>query len=179
MSYDIFCYKSKIGVPDVEEAQIVIEREDERENMVQGAKLSDLKLSIVNALMSYNSNLEVFGISDGEVDDDFKSIEIEHTEVEFNLQIFIHDDMVSFNLPYHLNSKKAESIFHFINEYIKIIGKTAGYFVFDPQLGLAYDPTQAQHNGLNKYLAVRKNMTCSLSSPNLFQSKKKPWWKIW
>ena len=32
MSYDLYCYKSQIGSPDLEEAQSVIEVEEDEEN---------------------------------------------------------------------------------------------------------------------------------------------------
>ena len=180
MSYDIYCYRSKLVVPDEAEDNAIIENESEGEDLWEGSKDHDLNEAIVKALVAYNPKLEVFGLSNkDEEEDGFDSIEIEHPEEDFNLQIFVHENYVSFNLPYAYQGRKAGEIFDYLKAYIKIIGETAGYFVCDPQTGRVFDPAKEEFDGLNKYLSVSGNMHELMNAGNSHQPGKKPWWKFW
>lgn len=177
MSYNIYCYRSILGVPDEVEAYSIIEREED--NLLAEAKNPNLKMVIVKALLAYNPKLEVFGLSEAKIDDGINPIEIEHPEEDFSVQIFVFENYVSFNLPYLYKGRKAEEIFEYLKAYIKIIGEKAGYFVCDPQTGKVFDPTKEGFDGLNKYLSVSENMNELINTGNVHQSKKKPWWKFW
>jgi len=66
MSYDLYCYKSKLGRPDLEEAQAVIEVEEDEENDdVQSDP--ETKLKIAKALMDFNPRLESFEFDYNEI----------------------------------------------------------------------------------------------------------------
>ena len=58
MSYDIYCYKSKSGIPDAEEADTVIEADTDK--WAKKDRDATTKLEIVKALTKYNPALEVF-----------------------------------------------------------------------------------------------------------------------
>jgi hypothetical protein len=87
-------------VPDEAEAYAIIDNESEDEDFRERPKDRNLNEAIVKALVAYNPKLEVFGLNNkGDDDDAFDSIEIEHPEEVFNLQIFVQGNHVSFHLP--------------------------------------------------------------------------------
>lgn len=164
MSYDLYCYKSKLGRPNLDEAQAVIEVEEEEENE---DVLSDpaTKLKIAKALLAFNARLEIFEfdykaiaeiqkISVDEAKEQFDHIELNTPEGDLATQITIFDNNVSITIPYWYSGDKAKSVFDNVNEYTKIIHKTAGYFVYDPQTENVYDPTTNSFDGLEVYTSI-------------------------
>ena len=73
---------------------------------------------------------------------------------------------------------KAKQVFDEVNEYIKIIFKTAGYFVYDPQIEKVYDPSNSEFGGLETYINGTIQ-TQILGSDNQTIEVQKPWWKFW
>ncbi|HTF31058.1 MAG TPA: hypothetical protein VK625_19515, partial [Flavitalea sp.] len=55
MSYDIFCYRSRSGTPDEEEAHSMIEIDNDRYALTEDH--SETKLSILKTLLAHNPNL--------------------------------------------------------------------------------------------------------------------------
>jgi hypothetical protein len=189
MSYDIFCYKSKIGHPDEEEADSVIEADNDE--WAKKDRDSETKLSIVKALTNYNPRLEAFDFDYGEIakltattieeaKNKFDHIELNTPEGDAAVQLTVYDNHVYINIPYWHKGEEANKLFRDINSYIKIIRETAGYFVFDPQTGRVFDPTENEFEGLDKYLSVSENIEGIISEQSTIKSKTpKPWWKFW
>lgn len=191
MSYDLYCYKSKLGRPDLEEAKAVIEVEEDEENQEKEDVLSDpaTKLKIAKALLEFNTRLESFdfdyneiaelqSISVDEAKEQFDHIELNTTEGDLATQITIFDNNVSITIPYWYSGEKAKSVFDKVGEYTKIIHKTAGYFVYDPQTENAYDPSTNNFDGLEVYTSVTDEVE-KLITENTENISKKPWWKFW
>jgi hypothetical protein len=189
MSYDIFCYKSKSGIPDEGEADLVIEADNDR--LATKDRDVNTKLSIVKALTSYNPRLEAFDFDYGEIaklssttiedaKNKFDHIELNTPEGDIAVQLTVYDNHVYINVPYWYKGEEATRLFQDIKSYIKIIRETAGYFVFDPQSGQTFDPAENGFEGLEKYLSVSENIEEIISKPNTSKTgATKPWWKFW
>lgn len=188
MSYDLYCYKSKIGKPDEEEASSVIETDSEK--WTKKEKDPAAKLAIVKALTAYNPRLEAFDFDYGEIakltattieqaKNKFDHIEINSPEGDLAIQITVYDNHVSFSVPYWYQGRKAEQLFDQLRTYIKIIREAAGYFIYNPQTGEVFDPAEKEFDGLNKYLSVSEHMDEWINPNNDTQKSKKPWWKFW
>lgn len=152
MSYDIYCYKSQLGRPDIEEAQSVIEADEEGDS--ESANDPKIKLLIAKALIDFNPRLESFefdfeeiaklqGTSVDEVKEEFDHIELNTPEGDLATQITIFNNSVSIMVPYWYSGDTADAVFNKIIAYTKIIRDTAGYFVYDPQSETVYDPIAA------------------------------------
>lgn len=163
MSYDLYCYRSKLGKPDGNEADAVIEGDTDKWSKKD--KDPAMKLAIVKALTAFNPRLEAFDFHYGEVakltvsiieqeKNKFDHIEINHPEDDLALRLIVYDNHVFFTVPYWYKGQKAEQLFGYIKAYIKIIRETAGYFIFDPQTGKVFDPAETQFDGLGKYLSI-------------------------
>ncbi len=185
MSYDIYCYKSRLGKPNLEEAQNAIEVNEEVEASID----SETKLKIAKALIDYNPRLEIFdfdyeeiaklqGTTIDEAKKEFSHIELNTPEGDLATQITIFDDNVSFTIPYWYSGNNATEVFNKISDYTKIIRQTAGYFVYDPQTDKAFDPLTENLFGLDIY----QNMTGQVEKMKTEQAQnivKRPWWKFW
>jgi hypothetical protein len=163
MSYDIFCYKSKSGIPDEEEADTVINADTDKWAKKDGDTAT--KLAIVKALLTYNPKLESFDFHYGEIakldtntiekeKNKFDHIEINSSNDSLSIQIIVYDNHVFITVPYTYKSDDAKKIFADIAAYVRIIRETAGYFVFDRQTGQTFDPAVNEFDGLAKYLSV-------------------------
>ncbi len=185
MSYDIYCYKSRLDRPDLEEAQTAIEVDDETETISD----PETKQKIVKALIEYNPRLESFdfdyqeiaklqGISIDEAKKAFSHIELNTPEGDLATQITIFDNNVSITVPYWYSGDKATEVFDKISNYAKIIRQAVGYFVYDPQTDKVFDPLTENIFGLDVY----QSMTGQVEKMKTEQSQKieeKPWWKFW
>lgn len=186
MSYDIYCYKSQLGRPDLEEAQAAIEAGEDEENVVSDP---ETKLKIANALIDFNPRLESFDfdyeeiaklqeISIEEAKKTFDHIELNTPNGDLATQITIFDNNVSITVPYWYSGDNANEVFNKIYEYTKAIRETAGYFVYDPQTDKVCDPLNENIFGLDVY----QNMTEQVDKIRTAQTRKldkKPWWKFW
>lgn len=163
MSYDLYCYKSKLGKPDYAEVDPIIEADNDK--WAKKEKNPAMKLAIVKALTEYNPQLEAFDFHYGEIakltvaiiekgGNKFDHIEINHSEGDLALRMTVYDNHVFITVPYGDRGQKAGQLFGYIKAYIKIIRETAGYFIFDPQTGRVFDPAETEFDGLGKYLSV-------------------------
>jgi hypothetical protein len=188
MSYDLYCYKSKLGRPDLDEAQSVIEiEEDEINDDVQSDPA--IKLKIAKALLDFNPRLESFEfdfneiaelqkISVDEAKEQFDHIELNTIEGDLATQITIFDNNVSITIPYWYSGDKAKTVFDIVSEYAKIVHRTAGYFVYDPQTQNVYDPATSNFDGLEVYTSMTGEVE-KLKNEKKESTNKKPWWKFW
>lgn len=188
MSYDLYCYKSQLGRPDLEEAQAVIEVEEDEENDDVQSN-SETKLKIAKALMDFNPRLESFefdyneiakleGTTVKEARQQFDHIELNTQDEDLATQITIFDNNVSITIPYWYSGDKAKSVFDNVSEYTKIIRNTAGYFVYDPQTENVYDPTTNSFDGLEVYTSMTSEVE-NIKAKDDELTIKKPWWKFW
>jgi len=184
MSYDIYCYKSTLNKPDIDEASQVID--DDNDKWVKKPHNYKTKIAIEKALTDFDSNLEGFNYADlaekknKSIDDikrEFKKFELNTTDDGPEIQIEIFDYHVAIIIPYLYQGDKAKKVFGKLKAYIKIIRGTAGYFIYDPQTGEVYDPIDNRFDGLRKYLSVSEDIDDILKSNEQSQNKK-PWWKF-
>lgn len=185
MSYDIYCYKSKLDRPDLEEAQSAIEVDEETETNSD----PKTKLKIAKALTEYNPRLESFEFDYQEIaklqsttideaKKAFSHIELNTPEGDLATQITIFDNNVAITVPYWYSGDKARQVFDKIYDYTKVVRQTAGYFVYDPQIEKVFDPLTENIFGLEVY----QSMTGQVEKMKAEQTKiidKKPWWKFW
>jgi hypothetical protein len=161
MSYDLYCYKSKLGKPDEEEADSVIQADNDK--WAKKEKDPATKLAIVQALIACNSRLEAVDFEYGEIaklsvktigeaGNKFNRIEINPKAEDLAIQISVYDNHVFLSVPYLYKGQEAKQVFDYLKTYIKAIKQTAGYFVCDPQTGEVFDPAEQEFNGLDKYL---------------------------
>ena len=176
MSYDIHCYRSRIGKPDVAEAQETMEADD---SIIESGQ--QLKLDIAKALTDFNPKLEVFkfdyneiaklqNLSVDEAKDQYNYIELNPPDGDLAIQITVFNNNVSLTVPYWCKENDARQVFQKLMDYLKIIRKTSGYFAYDPQTDQAFDPLTTDISGLKLYI----NTTGQVE--NL---PTKPWWKFW
>jgi hypothetical protein len=185
MSYDIYCYKSKLDRPDLEEAQSVIEVDEETETHSDPAT----KLKIAKALTEYNPRLESFdfdyheisklqGITIDEAKKEFSHIELNSPEGDLATQITIFDNNVSITVPYWYSGDNAKEVFDKIFDYTKVIRQTAGYFVYDPQIDKVFDPLTENIFGLDVYQSMTAQVEKMKTEQTTIENNK-PWWKFW
>lgn len=185
MSYDIYCYKSKLNKPDLEEAQNVIEVDEETETISD----PETKLKITKALMEYNPRLESFdfdyqeiaklqGTTFDEAKRGFSHVELNTPEGDLATQITIFDNYVSITVPYWYSGDKSREVFDKIYSYTKIIRKTEGYFVYDPQIDNVFDPLTENIFGLDVYQSMTERVEKMKPEQTEIKSNK-PWWKFW
>jgi hypothetical protein len=166
MSYDIYCYKSKIGKPNEDEADSVIEADNDK--WAKKDKNSTSKLALVKNLLEFDTMLEAKDFKYGDIsklsvdiieenEKQFARIEINTLESDLTIQLSVFDNHVFITLPFTYKGDEAKKIFERITSYVKIINETAGYFVFDPQTGQVFDPAENEFDGLLKYLSVSEN----------------------
>ena len=194
MSYDIYLYKSKTGIPNEDEADSVIETDMDK--WAEKEINSHTKLSIVKALTEYDPKLEAFDFQYGKIaklsveiiDEErnkFDHIEINKSDGDFVVTIIVYNNHVFITTPYFHTGANAQELFKGINNYIRIIRETADYFVFDPQTGQTFDPAENNFDGLNKYLSVSEHLDEIINQSNdkpsgvTKEESKKPWWKFW
>ena len=185
MSYDLYCYKSHLGRPDLLEAQNAIEFDDYD-------KLGfdpEVKLKIAKVLTDFNPRLESFqfdyeeianlqGISVEKAREKFDHIELNTPEGDLATEITIYGRFVSITVPYWYSEDNAGDVFKKISDYTKIIRQAVGYFVYDPQLENVYDPLIQDFNGLAVYQSTTEVVQQKMNEKSR-SVKKKPWWKIW
>jgi len=185
MSYEIYCYKSALGEPDVEEAHSVIEVDEERPVFVR----TELKTSLANALIEFDPTLEKFEFDYEKIAKQrnitLDEAKIQYSHIELNtpldalsVQIEIFDDNVAISTPYWYSGDEAKSTFAKIDEYTKVIHQIAGYFVYDPQTERVFDPSTSHLTDISTYTDTTKKVR-QIGSELQKKSEKKLWWKFW
>lgn len=183
MSYFLHCYRSELGYPDLNEAKKIVEVKEGPQNT---PALPDNKRTIANALMQFNPVLEspevdfdeiaeLYNISLEEAKKEFGQIELQTPFGEIATQIVIFDNIVSISIPFWYKEEEAAQAFAKADTYTKIIRRTVGYYVYDPQTGYVYDPSLADFDGLLVYL--RRSGVAPVKRAQI--KRKKAWWKFW
>jgi hypothetical protein len=181
MSYDIYCYKPNSDRPDVNEASQIIQ--DDNDIWAKKPYNFDTKTAIEKALLDADKTLTGFDYANlavkkkKSVDDvkkDFIKFELGTQDPEVILEIF--DYHVAIIIRYTYQGEQAKTAFQKLKRYINVIRETAGYFVYDPQTGEAFDPATHNFDGLRKYLSVSEEFDKIIKgSPT---TNKRPWWKF-
>ena len=185
MSYDIYCYRSKLDNPSLDEAQAALEIDESREASFD----SEEKWKIAKALLDYNPSLETSefvsncisrtyeGIIEN-VNDSIDHIELNEKSTDLALQISIFDDNVCISTPYWYSGDEAERLFEKVSEYTKIIRKSVGYFVYDPQTDKVFDPLIESLFDTDLYNSTTRQVDLMREEQNRIPDKQ-PWWKFW
>ena len=84
MSYDLYCYRSRLGKPDEAEADSVIITDNDK--WVKKEKDPAMKLAIVRALTAYNPRLEAI-VNDPQTGQVFDPAEIEFDGLDKYLSV--------------------------------------------------------------------------------------------
>jgi hypothetical protein len=179
MSYDIFCYHSKKGRPDLREAEALIESGNDT---AMGADIEERE-KIVKALLQECPALLCEGTPMRECLDRIAQstevIELKTPADDPAIQILIKDKYVRITIPYWYHGDKAQVLFQKIASLVKCLRESSGYFLYDPQTGSVSDPAKHAFKGLDKYLEVSEHWDQIASSKNGEIEQKKPWWKFW
>ncbi len=147
-----------------------------------------MKEKIANALMLSNPRLERFMLDYEEIAK-FEKISIDearrkYTHIELNppegdnaIQITIETDHVSVTTPYWYEGDEARGVFKEISTYLRLIRKEAGYFVYDPQNEIVFDPETHVFDNLDEYERIVRKLPDIVEQT--MRENEKPWWKFW
>src|SRR5438105_1295386 len=156
MSYDLYCYRATSSVPDVAEAQALVEAINAAEEAGDAkATSSETRERITAALIEHNPRLERFkfdyskiaelqNISEEEARSRYQHVELNPPEGDLAIQLTVYDDHVFISIPYWYRGSEADLVFSQCSEYIRVIRRTAGFFAYDPQTDTAFDPTRTE-----------------------------------
>jgi len=186
MSYDLYCYRPSSDVVNLAEAEAFIDQFNAaEENGEHHNDSSQLREDIVAALVQHNPRLERFSFDYGKIAESLKTsveeararfqhVELNPPEGDLAIQLIVHGDLVTINVPYWYSDNRADEVFSTLNAYLRVIRKTAGLFVYDPQTGVAFDPAVTPLN-------VRQYDETMREIPKIAAAAKtkKPWWKFW
>jgi hypothetical protein len=165
MSYYIYCYQSRLGTPNIKEAQSIIEVFEEQGFLQSNYKR---KLEIAQALINCNpaftrsdftfdtmsSHAEVIA-SDQSVPP--ISIQLNAVSAFGRVEVTIFDNNISLSVPYWYTDIHGEEVFEKLIVYTKIISRISGYYVYDPRAEIVYDPLKTCFSALPLYLKLAKN----------------------
>ena len=169
MSYDLYCYRSSSNVPNVKEAQDVIESLNADEEAGRNsAAPSEIKERVVAALMQHNPRLERFqfdyraiaeadNIPEAEARTKYRHVELNPPEGDLAIQLVVYDDHVFVTIPYWYG-RDTDRVFSSILGYLHSVRKTAEYFVYDPQTDKAFDPESTSVLDHSEYDRVMKRI---------------------
>lgn len=157
MSYDFVLLKPRDGEDPRVTAQ---EYSQEFPSTPLDAQKEALKRRVADALINHNPQLEVFEfgydqiaklekISLEEARGKYRHLELNGPEDDGKgIQITLFDDEASVTVPFWHVGSKVEDIFREIWSYLKIIGREAGYVIYDPQIDRIIDPRALTNHSL-------------------------------
>lgn len=162
MTYDIYCYRPTSKLPSVEEARAVLEGPARQDT--EAREGAGRVWRIVEALMQCNPRLEPFGFDfskvagSKEAQEKILGAELNTPVGELSLQISVSADEAGITIPYWYEGAEADQVFSIASAYLRILGRTGGFFVYDPQIELAFDPLKDELNGLNLYKMMTRRL---------------------
>ena len=190
MSYDLYCYRPSSDAPDVTEARAVVEllNADEEAGRTRPASPA-VKERIASALMQHNPRLERFqfdfrriaesaNISEDEARTRYQHVELNPPEGDVAIQLTIYDDHVFVTIPYWYSGVDADQVFASLSDYLRIVRRASGYFAYDPQTDMAFDPEKIVLRDHAQYDNVVRQLPGIIAEGALGEQKK-PWWKFW
>jgi hypothetical protein len=188
MSYDLYCYRPGSDVPDLNEAEILVEQITEAEESgISVETASTTRDEIAAALLKHNPRLEKFDfdykkiasalkISEGDARARFQHVELTPPEGDRAIQLTVYYDHVFISIPYWYTGAAAEQVFSELSAYLRVIRDTAGFFVYDPQAGTVFDPKHSEFQGHSEYDSVVREMPRIAARS---AKTNKPWWRFW
>lgn len=191
MSYDIYCFRPSSTTPSLEEAQAIIESEEELEQ-TEDESAKETKQRIVDALVQHNPRLQRFEfdyakiaksrkISEQQAREQWKHVDLNPPEGDPAIQITVFGDHVSISIPYWYSGPEADHVFGQIMDYLRVIKRTAGFRAFDPQNDRVFDP---ESEGLGEHESYEKIVRdlpaiAAQASKETSLKRNRPWWKFW
>jgi len=185
MSYDFRLFKRRADEDPHETAQ---RDSEELAATPLDPQKESLKRSVADALIAHNPKLEVFQFDYDKIAE-FEKISVEaarlkHRHLELNgpeeecngIQITLFDDEASVTVPFWHEGDKAADTFHEIWSYLEIIGREAGYLIYDPQVDRVIDPSAGFEEALTCYVGTMRQIHAALPVDG---SERRPWWKFW
>jgi len=112
MSYDLYCYRAASGVPNVAEAEALVEAINSAEEAGDVKPTSsDTKERITAALIEHNPRFEPFKLdyskiaeslktSENEAQSRYQHVELNPPEGDLAIQLTVYDDHVFISIPY-------------------------------------------------------------------------------
>ncbi|MEO5996678.1 MAG: hypothetical protein ABIN89_08095 [Chitinophagaceae bacterium] len=157
MTYEIYCYKSNLFAPDLNEAQNATLMKDAESNGNANSK----KIQIIMALRKFNPKLDSYLMPGYNNLKTIKNIKESHIVLispkgDFATQITILNNWVLFSIPYWYSDTTASEVFRQTDQYLNIIRQTVYYYVYDPQAQKAYDPWNENFDALTLYIKTSK-----------------------
>lgn len=70
----------------------------------------------------------------------------------------IYPDNVSIMVPYWYEGAEIDKVFAQVSACLRVIGKAAGYFVYDSQKEVAYDPVKTELGGRGVYAEIMRSL---------------------
>lgn len=181
MSYDLYCYKSELGKPNVDEARRVIEVDEDEQDSKPNSKDRQNMKEIAEALVAFDPRLEIFQF-DYEKIAESQSISVDEAhhwidyvevntpkDAEHYVQFNISKDHVSVSFGFGMPDEFLDRVM----AYVDVICKKTGYFLYDPQGETVSDP-------LHPIELTRDERKSWTDDDEInFLGEKKPWWKFW
>lgn len=196
MAYDFYAYHSDLGYPDVDEAISLVMDEAHATDASASPLGAGRQSAIVAALLEANPRLQPFeldhqviaGIQNISVEEArriFDYTELNTPEGDTALQITVFKNQVAITVPFAPNDNQAAAVFGQVDDYMMVIHRVSGYFVFDPQRGIAYDPSKSFAEGRDLPEQQAQSSADNWQSGSAedeypeYPEHKKPWWKFW
>jgi len=188
MSYDLYCYRASSRVPNPAEAQTLVEQINKAEEAGETRPTSgDTKERITAALIEHNPRLEPFKFnyskiaeiqkfSEDEARARYQHVELNPPDDDLAIQLTVYDDHVFIAVPYWYKGPEADQVFSQLSEYLRVIANTSGFFAYDPQTAIAFDPRQIELHDHQHYDKVVADIPRIAAQP---KNQRKPWWKFW
>jgi hypothetical protein len=143
--------------------------------------------------MDHNPRLERFqfgyaeiaktaNISEQEARERYRHIELNRSsEDDLAIQLTVYDNHVCLTIPYWYSGGEADQVFSQLLDYLQVIRRAAGFFAYDPQTDIAFDPEQTGFPDHAEYDRVIRDVIPSIVSgeARVAAVPKKPWWKVW
>jgi hypothetical protein len=138
--------------------------------------------------MAHNGRLERFqfefgdriktaNISEQAAREQYQYVDLNPPEGDLALQLSVYDDHVFITIPYWYAGSDADRVFSELSDYLRVMRRTAGFFVYDPQTEIAFDPELNDFRDYSMYDEIVRDL------PNILSGTvgipKKPWWKLW
>lgn len=188
MSYDIFCYKPSLDIPDEEDAESAIAKDENKFD--QSNTNPEQKMSILQALIKRDPTLVAEDYRFGPIASlsadilrsnpkKFHHIKVNTAENDEMVRLDIYNNHVHINFNYTYHKEQAAAIINKAINYVKVIRDAAGYFVSDPQLGKVFDPAINYPDILEKFLDTAKLLPGYVEQNETPIDNRKPWWKFW
>jgi len=153
------------------------------------ATSAETKRKITATLVEHNPRLEPFQFDYAEIARSLKITEEqarrEWTHVELNppegdlaIQITVFGDHVSINIPYWYRGSQADATFEQLGDYLRVVRRAVGFFVYDPQTDRIFDPEKEEFGNHESYERTVRDIPNIVAASKL-KEKNERWWKFW